>query len=54
MWMLEALVEFKEDEHVDLIVLEIEVELKEEEEEVEVIWRCWMSRWSSRRMNMWI
>ena len=31
MWVLEALVEFKEDEHVDLIVLEVEVEFKEEE-----------------------
>ena len=41
--MLEVEVEFKEDEHVDLIVLEFEVELKEEEEEEQVIWRCWRS-----------
>ena len=52
--VLEVEVEFKEDEHVDLIVLEVEVEFKEEEEEEQVIWGCWRSRWSSRRMNMWI
>ena len=46
--------EFKEDEHVDLIVLEVEVKFKEVEKEEHVIWGCWRSRWSSRRMNMWI
>ena len=55
--------EFKEDEHVvlriwrrnrtgDLRVLEVEVEFKEEEKEEQVIWGCWRSRWSSRRMNI--
>ena len=34
-------------------VLEVEVMFKEEEEEEQVIWGCWRSRWSSRRMNMW-
>ena len=43
--------EFKENEHVVLSVLE--VELEEEEEEEQVIWGCWRSRWSSRRINMW-
>ena len=52
--VLEVEVEFKEDEHVDLIVLEVEVEFKEEEEEEQVLWGCWRSRESSRRMNMWI
>ena len=46
--------EFKEDEHVELIVSEVEVEFKEEEKEEHVIWGCYRSRWSSRRMNMWI
>ena len=54
MGVLEVKVEFKEDEHVDLIVSEVEVEFKEEEKEENVIWGCWRSRWSSRRMNMWI
>ena len=52
--VLKVEVEFKEDEHVDLIVLEVKVEFKEEEEEEQVIWRRWRSRWSSRRMTMWI
>ena len=52
MGVLEVKVEFKEDEHVDLIVSEVEVEFKEEEKEEQVIWGCWSSRWSSRRMNM--
>ena len=47
--MLEVKVEFKENEHVDLIVLEVEVEFKEEEKEEHVIWECWRSSWSSRR-----
>ena len=51
--VLEVEVEFKEDEHVVLNVLEVEVEFKEEEEEEQVIWGCWSSRCSSRRMNMW-
>ena len=34
---MEVEVEFKEDEHVDLIVLEVEVEFNEEEEEEQVI-----------------
>ena len=49
-------VEFKEeeeDEHVVLSVLEFEVEFKEGKKEERVIWGCWRSRWSSRRMNMW-
>ena len=50
--VLEVEVEFKEDEHVALSVLEVEVEFKEEEKEEQVIWGCWRSRWSSRRMNM--
>ena len=37
----------------DMGVLEVEVEFKEEEEEEQVIWGCWRSSWSSRRMNMW-
>ena len=40
MRVLEFEVEFKEDEHVDLIVLEAEVEFNEEEEEEKVIWGC--------------
>ena len=54
MGVLEVEVELKEDEHVVLSVLEIEVEFKEEEKEEHVIWGCWRSRLSSRRMNMWI
>ena len=54
MGVLEVEVEFKEDEHLDLIVLEVEVEFKEEEQEEQVIWGCWRSSWSSKRMNMWI
>ena len=53
MRVLEVEVEFKEDEHVVLSVLEVELEFKEEEKEEQVIWGCWRSRWSSRRMNMW-
>ena len=49
MGVLEVELEFKEDEHVDLIVSEVEVEFKEEEKEEQVIWGCWRSRWSSRR-----
>ena len=49
-----GVLEFKEAEHVDLIVLEVEVEFKEEEEEEKVLWGCWRSSWSSRRMTMWI
>ena len=45
--------EFKEDEHVVLSVLEVKLEFKEEEKEEQVIWGCWRSRWNSRRMNMW-
>ena len=41
--------EFKEDEHVVLNVMEVEVEFKEEEKEEQVIWGYWRSRWSSRR-----
>ena len=37
---MEVEVEFKEDEHVVLIVLEVEVEFKEEEKEEQVIWGC--------------
>ena len=33
-WMLEAEVEFKEEEHVVLSVLKVEVEFKEEEQVV--------------------
>ena len=51
--VLEVEVEFKEDEHVVLNVMEVEVEFKEEEKEEQVIWGCWRSKWSSRRMNMW-
>ena len=36
--MLEFEVEFKEDEHVVLNVLEVEVEFKEEKKEEQVIW----------------
>ena len=54
MEVLEVEVEFKENEHVDLIVLEVEVEFKEEEKEEHVICGCWRRWWSSRRMNMWI
>ena len=39
---------------MDWIVSEVEVEFKEEEKEEHMIWGCWRSRWSSRRMNMWI
>ena len=53
MGVLEVEVEFKEDEHVVLSVLEVELEFKEEEKEEQVIWGCWRSRCSSRRMNMW-
>ena len=52
--VLKVEVEFKEDEHAALSVVEVEVEFKEEEKEEQVIWGCWRSRWSSRRMNMWI
>ena len=45
--------EFKEDEHVVLSVLEVEVEFKEGEKEEQVVWECWRSRWSSSRINMW-
>ena len=38
MGVLEVEVEFKEDEHVDLIVSEVKVEFKEEEKEEHVIW----------------
>ena len=38
--------EFKEDEHVVLSVLEVEVEFQEEEKEEQVIWGCWKLRWS--------
>ena len=34
---LEVEVEFKENEHVDLIVLEVDMEFKEEEKEEQVI-----------------
>ena len=47
--VLEVEVEFKEDEHVTLGVLEVE---KKDEH---VVLGCWRSRWSSRRrrrMNM--
>ena len=53
MGVLEVEVEFKEDEQVVLSVLEVEVEFKEGEKEERVIWGCWRSRWSSRRMNKW-
>ena len=52
--VLEVEVVFKEDEHVVLSVLEVEVEFKEGEKEERVIWGCWRSRWSSRRMNKWL
>ena len=32
--------EFKEDKHVVLSVLEVELEFKEEEKEEQVIWGC--------------
>ena len=51
--VLEVEVEFKEDEHGLLSELEVDLEFKEEEKEEQVIWGCWRSRWSSRRMNMW-
>ena len=51
--LLEVEVEFKEDEYLVFSVLEVELEFKEEEKEEQVIWGCWRSRWSSRRMNMW-
>ena len=50
-WMLEAEVEFKEENQVVLSVLEVEVEFMEEEEEEQMIWGSWRSRWSSRRKN---
>ena len=53
MGVLEVEVEFKEDEHVVLSVLEVELQFEEEEEEEQVIWGCWRSRCNSRRMNMW-
>ena len=37
---MEVEVEFKEDEHVVLSVLEVELEFKEEEKEEQVIWGC--------------
>ena len=52
MGLLEVELEFKKDEHVFLSVLKVEVEFNEEEKEEHVIWGCWRSRWSSRRMNM--
>ena len=51
--MLEVEVEFKKNEHAVLSVLEVEVEFKEEDKEEQVIWECWRSRRSSRRMNLW-
>ena len=41
--------EFKEDEHGVLSVLEVELVFKEEEKEEQMIFGCWRSRWSSRR-----
>ena len=44
MGVLEVELEFKEDDHVDLIVSEVEVEFREEEKEEQVIWWCCRSR----------
>ena len=38
MGVLQVEVEFKEDEHVNLIVLGVEMEFKKEEKEEQVIW----------------
>ena len=54
MEVLEVEVEFKEDEHVVLSVLEVGVGVQGGRGGRTVIWGCWRSRWSSRRMNMWI
>ena len=45
MGMLEVEVEFKEDEHVVLSMMEVvKVEFKEEEKEEQLIWGCWRIR----------